>query len=211
MQYYGMRDMIDTFSTYTTSSNDNFIHVINKWSHLTFYDCNLNIISPSISHAHYSDLYQFTISAERLLKNSPYHNHIMLIFDIDTICEAAETNPSVIDYKFSHHVDTIVKSYIHEPNLCSSINDETFMILIENYNTIDIAMLVINLTEDITNFNPEFKIKVKFGTCIAEYSDYDITSLYRRAFFAMSTITGKEQQLLANYNELVFQKKVLCK
>jgi hypothetical protein len=207
MQYRGTRDKKISNITYSTSANENYLFVINKWSRIAFYDYNLNITSPSISNNYYSNVYDFTVSTEFLLKNNPYHTHTLLVFDIKSLNEIE--SEALINSSFSNYVDTIIHSNTQKPDLYCRLNDKTVIVLLENYSSIDVAMLVINLNEDIANYKPEYNIKLKFGTCIAEDFEIDIISLYRRAYFAMSTIKDNEQQLMANYNEIILQKKVL--
>jgi hypothetical protein len=207
MQYRGTRDKKNSNITYATSANESYLSVINKWSRIAFYDYNLNLISPSISNSYYSNVYDFTVSSEILLKNNPYHTYTLLAFDIKSL-NAAESD-SLNDSRFSNYVDTIINSSIKKPDLYCRLNNETIVVLLENYSTIDVAMLVINLNEDIANYKPEYNIKLKFGTCIAKDYEFDIISLYRRAYFAMSTMKDNDQQLMANYNEIILQKKVL--
>jgi hypothetical protein len=55
----------------------------------------------------------------------------------------------------------------------------------------------------ISRYVPELKIKLTFGICKADSSERDVLSLYQKAFFAMNTIKGQDQQLLADYQEIM--------
>jgi GGDEF domain-containing protein len=209
MKFSGTRDKMNSNITYATSANENYLYVINKWSRIAFYDCNLNITSPSISNNYYYDVYDFTVSSEFLLKNNSYHTHTLLVFDIKSLNATEAESHYMNDSRFSNYVDTIINSNIQKPDLYCRLNDETIVVLLENYSSIDVAMLVINLNEDIVNYKPEYNINLKFGTCIAQDYEFDIISLYRRAYFAKSTMKDNDQQLMANYNEIILQKKVL--
>ena len=175
-------------------------NIVDQYPNSIFFYDNLNKNSLNSSNI---DIYRFVESAERLLesnlKNSTY---ALLVFDIDKFHEINKSYGDSIMNELIARINSTLKSHIKEPNLYCNVK-EHFAILLENYKSIDIAMLVIQLSEEISCFYPELKIKPAFGICIAGPSDRKVSSLYKRAFYAKNTIKGQDKQLLANYTELI--------
>jgi GGDEF domain-containing protein len=178
-------------------------NIIDKSSNLSLSYYNLDKISIFPSNI---GLYHFTESAEKLLKNNPNRNsYALLAFDIDNISEISKLYGIFFVSELFVQISSTLRNHIMDPNLYCNMN-ENFAILLENYTSIDIAMLVIQLSEEISNINPELNIKLAFGICIAGPADQNISFLYKRAFLAKSTIKGKDQPLLANYTETRYRK-----
>ncbi len=150
------------------------------------------------------DFYNFTEYAEKLLKNKRSNNsYAVLAFHIDKFHEIKRIYGNSLADELITHIDSTIKNHINESSLHCN-REDNFAILLENYKSIDIAMLVIQLSEEISCFYPALNIKLAFGICIAAQPNQDITSLYKRALYAMSTIKGDGQLLLANYTDLIF-------
>jgi GGDEF domain-containing protein len=151
----------------------------------------------------YYGIDDFIESSENLLRNNQRNNlYSILVFDIDKFEEINNSDGIFLSNEVIALICSILECHIKEPNQYCYTN-ENFAILLENYKSIDVAMLVIQLSEEISNFFSTFKVKLSFGICIVNQSDQNISDLYIKACYAKSTIKGQNQQLLANYTELI--------
>ncbi len=192
-----------------TLSDDNYHKIIDKWSNLTFYDNNLNRYSLNLSPDKLQDMYHFTILAEQLLRDhQKEHSHTMVAFHIQKPALHSRIYDINSGEGLAKHTEAALKSHIKNPNLSCGINEDTFIFLLEDYKTVDTALLVINLTEEISRYYPDLKLRLTFGSCRADPYEYEIPCLCRRAFYAMSTISGDDQQLMADYNDIILEKKL---
>jgi GGDEF domain-containing protein len=207
MKHLGTNGKLELHTSNELTTDNN--NIIDKCSILTFYDTNLNKTSIHVSNPNFPEMNHFTTSAERLLNNNPQnYSYTMIVFDINLLSKINETYNHVIYNALIKHVFATLQANIQEPNLFCQINDDNFAIFVENYKAIDIALFVINLTEEISSYNSELTIKLTFGSCPADYSKMNISTLSRLAFYAKSTLNGQSNRLLADYNELVFHKKM---
>ena len=194
-------------------TNENFLKIIDKWSNLAFYDNSLNRYSLNLAKNNYYELYQFTIAAEQLVKNNlGRHSYTMIVFNIHTPNDMyhALKSDSIPAFKdLTIQVASALGTHLPTQTLYCAMNIDTYAILLEDYKPVDTALLVINLTEDITNHYPDSKLRLTFGSCEADAYEYDIPSMCRRAFYAMSTITGDDPQLMVDYNEIILEKKII--
>lgn len=205
MNRNSMNDPLESNTQNAMQSIETQYSIYDMCSNLSLFYENLNKASFNISNI---DIYQFTKSSEKLLKNNTQKNtYAVLVFDIDQLNEFNNS----IKNELIAHIESTLKNYINEPKLYCNMNDGNYVILLENYKSIDIALLVILLTEEISDYIPELNIKPTFGICIADQSDQNIPSLYKRAFYAKSTIKGQNQKLLANYTELILRKHNLSR
>jgi GGDEF domain-containing protein len=200
MNRNGINNPLGLNSQNAMQSMETYNNVFDKYSNPIFFYDNLNKTSLNTSG---TGIFHFTEAAEKLLKSNPENNsYALLAFDIDQFSEINKLYGSSLTNELITHINSILKNHIKEPNLFCNIN-ENFAILLENYKSIDIAMLVIQLSEEISCLYPELKIKLAFGICMAGQFEQKFSSLYKRAFYAKNTIKGQDQQLLANYTELL--------
>lgn len=161
-------------------------------------------ISFQHSNSSISDLNLFTTSAENMLNQKESNSsHIMIVFGIDNFndinaCYGNDSGNELLKY-----VHLTLKSYIPAPNLFCQLQSDSFAIFLEDYKNIDLALLAIQLTEEISNYNPKYMAKLSFGICKALPSDTNISPLCSRALYAKRTLKMKAPQLLADYNELI--------
>lgn len=205
MQQYSTHHQ-DSSTETAFSANNDFYDVINRWLHLFFYD---NCPNPStiIPGSFYSNLYKFTVSAEEQLQNHSDCSHVMLVIDCKT---GNSTRNKSIRRGLMDYLNVLIKDYINAPYISCQVNENTFTILLENYKEIDISVLVIYLTEMISAYHPELRSKLTFGFCKADSSECDVLSLYQKAFYAMNTIKEQDQQLLADYHEIMVKTAAQC-
>lgn len=204
MKQYGTNYQMDVTNQDMLISIKDPNHIINELSNLTFYN-NLNKLSLSNFNTYFADIKQFISSAEGFLNSRHGNNsYTIIVFDINKFSDINKVHGSSVGDSLLKHIDLILKSHIHDPYLYCRIDEENFAVFLENYKDIDIALLAIYLSEEISIINKEIKPKLSFGICKAKTPDLNITSLYNRAFYAKSTITKNDRKLLANYNEIVF-------
>ncbi|MHB8132352.1 MAG: GGDEF domain-containing protein [Mobilitalea sp.] len=202
-------ELLTSKKSSTVYNNDKNDLILHKWSNFTFYDTNLNKTIIHVPNTNFSGMYHFTVTAERLMKNNLQNNsYTMIVFDINLLSDIKDAYDHAIFNALIHHVLTTLQTNILKPNLFCRINDDNFAIFVENYKAIDIALFVINLKEEISSYNPELTIKLTFGICPVDNPKIDIPSLCKLAFYAKSTLIGQSVRFLANYDELVFQKKM---
>ncbi len=150
-----------------------------------------------------SNIYQFIEAADWLLNNNPkQHTYAVLAFDIGSLSESNRLYGNSRTSELITHISSLLSIHIKEPNLYCNFR-ENFAIFLEDYTSIDIAILVIQLSEEITGYCRNLNAKPTFGFCIAGQSDQRISSLYKRAFYAKNSIKGQERPLLANYTEIL--------
>lgn len=203
MSYLGTNYKLKSISPNILVSIENFYKIIVERSNPTFYD-SLNQLSFNDSEIPISDMNNFIESAEKLLKNNKNgKTYTMIVFDIDNFREINSLYGYSTGNDILNHIAKILSSYIREPNLYCRVYDDNYALFLENYREIDIALLVIYLTEEISNYYIDLKTKLSFGICKTEPEDRNILSICSKAYFAKSTIKGKEHQLLANYDEVV--------
>lgn len=195
-----INDLIELNSRNSMLSMETHNHVIDMCSNPTDPLNKISLYTSSI------DFYHFTEYAEKLLKNESNNSYAVLAFHVDKFTEIKRLYGNSLANELITHIDSTIKNYIHEPSLHYN-REDNYAILLENYKSIDIAMLVIQLSEEISCFYPELNIKLAFGICIAAQPNQNITSLYKRALYAKSTIKGDGQLLLANYTDLIFRKR----
>lgn len=181
---------------------DKYYQIIVERSNLDFYDFHLNQLSTDASYHVLSDMYHFAKSVENLLSNNTHASYTMVVFDIDGFGKINDLYGHRMGDELLCHINKTLKSLIQNPNLYCRVYDDNFALFLENYKKIDIALLVIQLTEEISNYNPQLAAKLSFGICNAGKEGLDIPSLCSRAYYAKSTIKGIDYQLLANYDEL---------
>lgn len=150
-----------------------------------------------------SSIHHFAETAAKMLSSNTYsHTYIMIIFGINNLSEINHCYGSAAGHGLICHIQKIIKSYIHEPNLYCHFNVDNFAIFMENCKDIDLALLVIQLTEEIADFNRGYNIKLSFGICKANHSDSSISSLLSRALYAKRSVKIDAYQLLVDYNEI---------
>lgn len=156
------------------------------------------------SNSNISDICDFEAAAEKMLKlSSNTDSHIMIVFGIDNFNEINAYYGHSAGTELLSFVCNVLNSYVTEPNLYCQLHSESFAIFLENYKDIDLALLAIQLTEEISGFNKNYDTKISFGTCKASPTDQSISSLCSRALYARRTIKIDARQLLADYNEIV--------
>lgn len=150
-----------------------------------------------------SDIKHFLDAANELLnnQNNP-ETHTMVVFSINHLKEintryGFDTGCELISY-----VHNILKAYINKPQLFSDFNTNHFAIFLNNYKKIDLALLVIQLTEEISNYNKDINITLSFGICQAGPLDDNINRIYKRALLAKNCIKSETFRFLADYNEI---------
>ncbi len=155
------------------------------------------------SYISISNIFHFEASAKKMLNdNSDSNSHIMIVFGIDNFKEINKCYGFAVGNELLSYVQIILKSYIDEPHLFCQLYSDSFAIFLENYSDIDLALLTIQLTEEITSYNLDIKPKLSFGICKADSSDFNIFSLCGRALFARRTIKTDAGQLMADYHEI---------
>ncbi|HHV12738.1 MAG TPA: hypothetical protein GXX75_20915 [Clostridiales bacterium] len=190
------------------ASNENISPILGAWSNLTSRGSHPTKTLLPVPKTHASGMHHFTVSAQKLLhKGSRRHTYTMIIFDVTLLGGASEACNLYVFRDLVAYVDTVLKKYIAKPDLFCQMNHNTFAILVENYKSVDIALLAISLMEEANQFDPGLKVKLTFGTCLSNQPDIDITALYRQAFYAKSTIKDQNHHILADYNELESNKK----
>jgi GGDEF domain-containing protein len=205
MNRYGINDPSEFNFQNAIPLTETHSNVFDNCSNLTFfydnlYKASLNISNIGISH--------FTETADGLLTNNPNNNlYTVLVLNIDKSGEINKLYDNSIPNELIAQIGSSLKNHIKAPNLYCNFNGKNFAVFLENYKSIDIALLVIQLTEEISGIYPEVNIRPAFGICTAGQYDQSFFSLYKRAFYAMTTIKGRDQQLLANYTELIFRKR----
>ncbi len=148
------------------------------------------------------DLYHLIESIENRTVNQNV-SYAILAFDIDNYIELIKLYGDFASNELMAQVHKTLQNHIKQPHMYNGCVDK-FVILLENYKSIDVALLVIELSEEIYSFCPD--IKLSFGICIAGPSDRDISTLYKRARLAKNSIKGLNQPILANYSNLVIRK-----
>lgn len=204
MKQLGTKKNIAAMTPNVLASIKNYYNIIIERSNLAFFDFNLGINPLDSSHTQISDMQRFSVKAEQLLKQNLFHHaYTMVVFDIDCFRKVNE----IIGYsrgdELLQYIEHTLQSYVSAPDLYCRVHDDNFALFLADYKEIDIALLVIQLTEEISKFTSPININLSFGICKAEFAELDIPSLCSRAFYAKSTIKGKEQQLLADYNEVI--------
>ncbi len=189
------------------TSNETISPILEPWSNLTSYNHPPVKTLLPVPKTHAPGMHHFTVSAQKLLYNgNRQHTYTMIIFDVTML---GETSEACSLYAFRYlitYVDTVLKKYIAKPDLFCQMNHNTFAILVENYKSVDIALLAISLMEEASQFDPDLKVKLTFGTCLSNQPDTDITALYRQAFYAKNTIKDQNHHILADYNEIESNK-----
>ncbi|HWT74070.1 MAG TPA: diguanylate cyclase [Mobilitalea sp.] len=177
-------------------------------SRLSFYEHYLNNVSFDTFNSQTSEPNQFIEAAQGLLKSKNNKNsYTMVVFDIDQFRNVNEFYGYPAGNELLYYIGVKLASKLEASNLFCRLCDDNYAVFLENYREIDIALLVIHLTEEISNYYPELQLKLSFGICRAEQSDVNITSLCSRAYYAKSTIKGK-LQLLANYDEVIINQNL---
>lgn len=143
---------------------------------------------------------QFQESAEATLKNGKDHSHTMIVFDIDKFHDIIEYYGYDTANEVLAQIELILKAYIQQPSLYCRLCNDNFVILLQDYKDIDVAMLAIQLTEELSGYYADTKLS--FGISKAD-TGADISSLYRRAYYAKNTVKGRGRHLLANFNEII--------
>lgn len=206
MKYHGTSYKIKSISPNILVSIESFYNIIVERTNPNFYR-NLNPLSFNESDVPIANMKLFVESAERRLKNNSDNKaYTMIVFDIDSFSEINALYGRTTGNELLEHIAKILSSYVREPNLFCRVHDDNFALFLENYNKIDTALLVINLAEEISNYDMEAKLS--FGICKVAPEDKDILSLCSKAFYAKSTIKGNEHQLLANYDEVITSKSI---
>lgn len=150
-----------------------------------------------------STFFNFEDSAKNMLDGDPDSNsHIMIVFGIDNFKEINDLCGTAVGNGLLFYIQTILKSYLHKPHLYCQLHSDCFAILLENYKDIDLALLTIQLTEEISNYKIDIIPKLSFGICKADSSDFNIFSLCGRALYARRSIKTDGKQLMADYNEI---------
>lgn len=179
-------------------SIENLINIINNYSNETLLFENQNITSTNTTNI---KIYHFIEAAKVLLQNSCTDNsYAILTFKIDTAGKANRSYGNPLSDELITRVNSTLRAYIKEPNLYCNIN-ENFVILLENYKSIDIAILVIQLSEEISDFCPKLKTSLSFGICMADQANQEVCTILKRALYALSPLKRQAHQLLANYME----------
>ena len=160
-----------------------------------------DIISLKNSCSTITNVFNFEAYAKKMLDDNS-NSHTMIVFGIDNFKEINNSYGNATGSELLSYVQIILNSYIPEPNLFCQLHSDCFAIFLENYNDIDIALLTIQLTEEISNCNIEFKPKLSFGICKAGFSDSNICSLWGRALYARRSIKTDAGQLMADYYEI---------
>lgn len=156
-----------------------------------------------MSMMQYGTNLQFQKSADEALRLNKNHSHIMIVFDIDDFHDINQICGQSVGNEILKHIEDTLKSTISLPNLYCRLFDDNFAIFLEGYKDIDVALLVIQLSEDISGYYTDLKIKLSFGTSKADPSDTYVSSLCSRAYFAKSTIKGKGRHWLGSFNEII--------
>ena len=206
MKQLGTKKNFSAITPNALASIKNYYNIIIERSNLAFFDFNLGM------NPHISDMQRFSIAAEQLLKQNLFHHaYTMVVFDIDCFRKVNE----IIGYSrgddLLQYIEHTLQTYISVPDLYCRVHDDNFALFLADYKEIDIALLVIQLTEEISKFASPVDINLSFGICKAEFAELDIPSLCSRAIYAKSTIKGKEQQLLADYDEVIQSKDTIFK
>lgn len=210
MNYHRTGTPLELIAPNTLISIKNYYNVIVERSNLAFYDLNLNNISQDNTKTPISDLHQFALLAEGLLKDaSNDFSYTIVVFDIDNFSKINKLYGYNTGNNLLTHIECTIKANIGEPNLYCRMHDDNFALLLVNYKEIDIALLVIQLTEEINHFNRLLQIKLSFGICKVDEADCDIPYLCTRAFYAKSTIKGKAQHLLANFDDVILSTQAI--
>jgi diguanylate cyclase (GGDEF)-like protein len=150
-----------------------------------------------------SDIFHFEASAKKMLNNkSDFISHIMIVFGIDNFKEINESYGYAVGNELLSYVQIILNSNIEKPHLYCQLYSDSFAIFLENYKDIDLALLTIQLTEEISSYHIDIKPKLSFGICKATTSDLNIPSLCGRALYARRTIKTDAGQLMADYHEI---------
>jgi GGDEF domain-containing protein len=147
---------------------------------------------------------QFVASAERLLQdNSNPYSHTMIVFGINNFSDIITNYGFAAGEELAGYVKSVLKSYLQEPNLFCHYQAGSFAMFLEDYKDIDLALLVIQITEEITRYHKDYNLKLSFGVCKASPSASTFYCLYRRAMYAKSSVNTDAFQLLADYSEVV--------
>ena len=150
-----------------------------------------------------SDRNQFEEAAKCIMQHNTGNNsYTLAVFDIDKFSEINEMFGFSVGDELIQHICSTLQANITWPHLCCRLYDDNFALFLENYKSVDIALLVICLAEEIAKYNSDLKNKLSFGICQAKEADFDIEALYKRAIYAKSTIKGETHQLLASYTEV---------
>lgn len=210
MNYHRTNISLDLITPKTLISMENYYNFIVEQSNPAFYDLNLNHISIDNPNLPISDLHQFFLASEDLLKDiSDNNSYTMVVFDIDNFSKINKLYGYNTGNNLLTHIGSTIKSNLGEPNLYCRLHDDNFALLLENYREIDIALLVIQLAEEINHFNRLLQLKLSFGICKVDSNDYTIPNLCTRAYYAKSTIKGNSQHLLANYDDVMFAEQAI--
>ncbi len=186
-------------SQIAVQSIESLINIINDYSNETFLYENQNITSTNSTNI---KIYHFIEAAKVLLHNSTGNNsYAVLTFKIDSSGKSNKLRGNSLSNELITHISSTLRTHIKEPNLYCNIN-ENFVILLENYKSIDIAILVIQLSEEISCFCRDLKTKLSFGICMADQTNQEICSILKRALYALSPLKRQENQLLACCTEL---------
>lgn len=208
MKQLGTKKNIAAMTPNVLASIKNYYNIIIERSNLAFFDFNLESSPADAPNTKISDMQRFSVTAERLLKQNFFHHaYTMVVFDIDCFKKMNECLGYSHGDELLRYIEKTLQTYISAPNLFCRVHDDNFALFLEDYKEIDIALLVIQLTEEISKFASHVDINLSFGICKAEFAELDIPSLCSRAFYAKSTIKGKEQQLLADYDEVIQTKE----
>jgi GGDEF domain-containing protein len=161
---------------------------------MTYYET----ILPLNSHAAH-----FKISAERMLYNSRNNGpHIMIVFGLNHLSDITADYGPITELELTCYVQDILKAYIPEPNLFCPLTSDTFAVFLENFKDIDVALLVIQLTEEISSFQKQNDITLSFGICKETPFLSNVLSLYNCALYAKESVKIDSLQFLADYSEL---------
>lgn len=155
------------------------------------------------SKSRVDEIHRFEESVEYLLVNRRNNTFTMAVFDIDRFSDINKTYGFLVGNDLLNYIDSVLNSYMNETNLYCRLYDDHFALFFENSKMLDVALFVIYLTEEISNFHPNIKNKISFGICQADTTDTSMISLCNRAIYAKSTIKGKPSRLLANYDEVI--------
>ena len=203
MKYYNDNHSNKSITTKALISIKNYYNIIVDRSNLAFYDYNPNNTLPEVSTIELNDMYCFTLSAGSLLKNSVACNvYDMIVFDIDNFSDINKTYGYNVGDELLEYIEQTLHSILPTTSLFCRMHDDNYALLLENCSEIDIALLVIQLTEEINRFRTSFQVQLSFGITKVDSSENNIPSICTRAFYAKSTIKG-QKNLLANFDEIV--------
>ena len=160
-----------------------------------------------VSLIHFKDLHRFESLARNLLTEDRglcYYN--MIVFDVDQFSEINRRYGYLVGNNFLAYIESVLKANVQEPDLYCRLYDDHFALFLKDCKDIDLALYVIQLSEEVSKFSPEINNKLSFGICRTDSLNLDILSLCNCAIYAKNTIKGQACQFLANYNELSLKK-----